>query len=516
MTKLIAVSAVVLALLALPASSFADPPEDSGPPLVISPPSLVFEKTTVGSQAPSKEVDLFNEAAEEVAIDKIAIEGEDAADFNLNNSSPCGGPLWQNSHCGLWLAFMPNSPGEKHASGVITFKDGRPAQSFEISGTAVEPQLTFSPDSYDFGLQRVYEGRNTQLQLTNSGEAALQLNNFEMLGDNGVFWANSGNSNCFGQSLQPGQSCGIEVGFNPQDAVAYTAQLRAVVNSYGFTAALSGEGGRAIIEATPNPADFGALTVGAIGAAQTITITNSGNIPAGFFIGIVAGGDSASFQLVDENCTGTELMPAGSCSAHVRFRPQDAGPKAAYMAFFGDNDGGAMVGLKGEGVAPAVTLLPAAFDFGAQAAGGKSAARDFLVRNDGIAPLDLGAVAIVGADLDQFALAGDECTGETLAPGAECLVRVRFAPDGAGAKTAKLRVGSAGDALVATLAGTGTAAAVAAEQRQDGSFAHPDPPPPARPWRKGRNRRFVRGETLSAGKLERPHRVKLRSRVVPR
>lgn len=510
MTKLIAVSAFVLALFALPATGLAAPPEGSSLPLVVSPPSLVFEKTTVGNQAPGQGVDLFNEGEEEAPIDKIAIEGEDATSFNLSSGS-CGA-IFQNQHCGLWFTFMPNSPGEKHALGVVTFKNGRPAESFAISGTAVEPQLTFSPSSYDFGLQRVYESRNTNLQLTNSGEASVQVNNFEMLGGNGSFW--TGNSSCWSGSLQPGQSCYVEVNFNAQDAIAYAAELRATANGYGFTAALSGEGGQAIIEASPNPADFGALTVGAIGAAQTITITNSGNIPAGFFIGIVAGGDSASFQLLDENCTGTELMPASSCTAHVRFRPQDAGPKAAYMAFFGDSDGGAMVGLKGEGIAAAATLLPTAFDFGSQAAGAKSAGHDFVVRNDGTTAFDLGTVAIVGADLDQFALAGDECTGETLAPGAECVVRVRFAPDSAGAKSAKLRVGSAGGALVSSLAGTGTGAV--ADQNPDSAFDHHGPPPPPRPWRQGRNRRFVRGESISAGKLARPHRVKVRASSVPR
>lgn len=146
-------------------------------------------------------------------------------------------------------------------------------------------------------------------------------------------------------------------------------------------------------------------------------------------------------------------MPSASCTAQVRFRPQDAGPKAANMAFFGDNEGGAMIGLNGEGVAAAATLLPDAFDFGTQAAATKSDPRAFVLRNDGATPLELGAVSLVGQDSDQFAVAGDECGGETLAPGAECLVRVRFAPDGEGAKAARLRVTAPGGAIGAALSG---------------------------------------------------------------
>jgi hypothetical protein len=515
MTKSIAASAFVFAFFALPASGLAAPPEGSGLPLVVSPPALSFEKTTVGNQAPSKEVDLYNEGEEEAPIDKIAIEGEDAAAFNLNSGS-CGA-ITQFQHCGLWFTFMPNTPGEKHAVAVITFKNGRSPESFAISGSAVEPQLTFSPPSYDFGLQRVYENRNTYLQLTNSGEAAVQVNNFEVIGGSGSFW--NGNTNCWGGQLQPGQSCSVEVNFSAQQAVAYSAELRATANGYGFTAALSGTGGQAVIEASPNPAGFGQLTVGSVGQTQTIVVTNSGNIPAGFFIGIVAGGDSASFQLLSENCTGAALMPATSCTAQVRFRPQTAGPKAAYMAFFGDSEGGAMVGLKGEGIAPAVTLAPLAFDYGLQDAGSTSESHTFGVRNDASTPLDLGSVSIVGADLDQFALAGDECTDETLAPGAECLVRVRFAPDGAGDKVAKLRVGSEGGTFVARLSGSAAAAAPEDSGSADPrghAFDHPGGPPPPRPWHRTRSRRFARGESLPGARVQRPHRTQVRASTIPR
>jgi len=511
MTKLIAVSAFVLALLAAPASSLAD----SGPPLVISPPSLGFEKTTVGNQAPSKEVDLFNEVAEEAAIDKIAIEGEDAAAFNLMTNN-CGA-VYGFQHCGLWLAFMPSSPGEKQALGVITFKDGRPAQSFAISGTAVEPQLAFSPSSHDFGIQRVNRGEGSSyFQVTNVGEAMTQLGSIGIGGaDRDNFWTNGGD--CWGgRQMQVGESCGIQVGFNPWDAVSYAAELQIQANGSNFAAALAGFGGRAQVEAAANPPDFGAVTVGAMGPAETILFTNHGNLPGNFFIGIVAGGDAGSFRLLDENCSLAPVPPAGTCAAHVRFAPQGTGPKLARLALFGDDDGGAMVLLGGEGVAPALTLLPAGHDFGAQAAGTRSSAHAFALRNDGEAPLTLDAATIVGADLDQFALAGDECAGETLAPGAECLVRIRFAPDSAGAKAAKLRVGSEAGAFLATLAGTGEGVLASADGPRDGAFHHPGPSPPPRLWRQGRTRRFVRGESISAGWLARPHRVKVRASSAPR
>lgn len=507
--------AIALAALVLPASSLAAPlPEGSDPVLTIAPSPAVVTTTTVNNQSPPVDFVLRNESGEEAAVEKVFLEGEDAAEFSFAGSN-CGN-LQSGNQCSASVGFKPSSLGERKTTLHVSFAGGRPEQSFEVSGASVEPRLTFSPASYDFGLQRVYESRSSHFQLTNGGEASVQVNNFDVAGGSGSFWTNN-NSDCWGHSLlAPGESCWIEVYFSPQDGLEYEAELRAISSGYAFTALLSGQGGRAVIDASPNPAEFGGVTVGAESEVRTITVTNSGNIPAGFFIGIVAGGDSGSFQLVDENCTGAELMPASSCTAHVRFRPQDAGAKAAYMAFFGDNDGGAMVGLKGEGVAPAVTLAPSAFDFGVQAAGSKSTAHDFVVRNDGTTPLELGDVTIVGADLDQFALAGDECTGETLAPGAECLVRARFAPDSAGAKTAKLRIAGGAGTFVATLAGTGEGVLASADGHRDGAFGQSGPPPPPRPWRRGRHRRFVRGETIRAGKLERPRRVHVRAGTVQR
>lgn len=488
--------AIALAALALSASSLAaPPPEGSDPVLTISPSPAVVPTTTVDNQSQAVDFVLHNESGEEAAVEKVFLEGEDATEFSFGGSN-CGN-LQPGSQCSASVGFKPSSLGEKKTTLHVSFAGGRPEQSFEVSGTSVEPQLAFSPASYDFGLQRVYESRNSYFQLTNAGAGAVQVNHFEIAGGSGSFWTNN-NSDCWGHSLlAPGESCWIEVYFSPQDALEYDAELRASSNGYSFAAALSGQGGRAVVDASPNPAGFGAVTVGAKGAVRTVTLTNSGNIPAGFFIGIVAGGDAGSFQLLSEDCSG-ELQPDASCSAQVRFAPLSAGAKMARLAFFGDSDAGAQIVLTGEGVAAAATLVPSAFDFGAEDAGGKSAGHAFAVRNDASTALDLDSVAIVGADLDQFGLSGDECTGATLAPGAECLVRVRFAPDSAGAKAATLRVRGDAGAFTAALTGTGLAAGEQTEAVIGTASASLAPERPAWPPHGHHHRRFARGASISA------------------
>jgi hypothetical protein len=151
-----------------------------------------------------------------------------------------------------------------------------------------------------------------------------------------------------------------------------------------------------------------------------------------------------------------ELDPGDSCQVQLSFAPTGTGARAARLALFGEEDDGLQLELNGEGVAPSLAISAAGFGFGDVVTGQRSAPQPFSVANRGSLPVALASVRISGADLDQFALSGDTCSGTTLAPGAECLVAARFAPDVAGAASATLRVLGDGTALSASLTGQGT------------------------------------------------------------
>jgi hypothetical protein len=490
-------SLLALAMLVFAGSSLAAPPvEGSDPVLALSPSPAVVPTATVGIQSPPAEFVLTNEGTEAAAVEKVFIEGEESGEFSLGPHN-CGF-LQPGEHCSAWIGLKPSSLGEKKSTLRVSFSGGRPEQGFAISGTSAPAHFSFEPGSYDFGLQPVHsEAASTFFQLRNDGQAGAQVNWLGISGANtNGFWLDS-NSSCNGRWLEPGETCSVLVYFSPSETGSYAVQLQAGSGGESFSASLSGEGGRPLVEAFPNPADFGAATVGSTSATQTIVVHNSGNVPTGFFIGIVAGGDSGSFQLLDENCTGVMLMPSGSCSAHVRFAPLSPGPKVAHLAFFGDSEGGTMVTLSGEGVAAAVTLMPSGHDFGSAALGVKGDPQSFAVRNEGGTSLDLGGATIVGADLDQFSLSGDDCSGATLEPGDECVVRVRFAPDTVGAKTARLRVSGDAGTFTAALSGAGLSAGEPAAAEGAASAAARQPGT-SKPHGRNRHRRFLRGASISA------------------
>jgi hypothetical protein len=459
--------ALMLLIATLPAPGQAAPPS-SGFPLAAT--SSAFAKTTVGNESEKLPVELTNVSGESVFILSFTVEGADASDFIVNDF-PCT-VLAPGSSCTAGIYFSPHGVGAEQATLRLDLM-GLPSEYVELSGTGVPAELTFSPPSHDFGIQSLRENGRAGFNLTNSGEAPAVFTNLEIPNPGGEvpFWIT--NNQCPTMSaMQPGASCSLEVEFGPREAAPYVGELRASLSGVTFSAALSGEGGRSNVSAADNPTDLGAATVGGVGPVRTITLTNSGNLPAGFFIGIIAGGDAGSFRLLDEDCSGAELMPLASCSVHVRLTPQSPGPKVARLAFFGDGDDGTMVMLRGEGIAAAAALTPGGFDFGSQARQTKSDARTFAVRNGGATSVSITAAAIVGANLDQFQLAGDECSGVTLGAGEVCLVRIRFTPATVGAKAATLRIGSDGGALTSTLTGIGAAperAGGAADSRSGGA-----------------------------------------------
>jgi hypothetical protein len=242
------------------------------------------------------------------------------------------------------------------AAGTAAPAEGEPGPP---EGPAL-PRLAFEPGSYDFGLQQANSNTSqAYLQLRNNGETVAPVLSLNIVGSgSNAFWI--GQNNCYGANLNPNETCSVQVNFNPNDGIAYDAQLQAgSESSTSFSADLSGEGGRAILGPAVEPTNFGATAVGSPGVTRAIEVTNSGNYPGGAFIAVIAGGAIGSFHLLDENCTGIPLSPKASCTLLVNFRPLNSGVKTARLGLFGDSDGGAQITLTGIGTEPEGATEPA-------------------------------------------------------------------------------------------------------------------------------------------------------------
>jgi hypothetical protein len=445
--------AALLVILVLPPRSEAAPPGETHYLSPVSSP-LTLPKTTVGEKSQSTDFKLTNTSGSSVSVEYVEIG---TSPFKRNGGT-CERVLLAGEECTVSLLFAPTAAGPTQDIMEIAFEDGT-YEVVQLAGQAVEPEIAFVPASEDLGLVALHDHGNGSLLLVNQGEAPIHPSGSAIEGADAQRFSYDFNG-CQGQELKPAETCTVATSFEPQDRVGYEATLHAFADAATATAVLKGHGGGPIIEPVGSVPGFGPVTVGSAGVVRTVTIQNSGDLPAGFFLGIVSGGDSASFQLLSENCTMHPLAAGTSCSAQVRFRPLDPGSKSATLAFLGDGEDGALLPLDGTGIAAAASLTGGALSFGTTVAGQRSAPLQIGVRNGGSEPIETGQIAILGPDLDQFALSGDQCSGELIAPGAECVISVRFVPDSAGAKNARLRIGVPDGALL-TASLTGIAAAAA-------------------------------------------------------
>jgi hypothetical protein len=93
-----------------------------------------------------------------------------------------------------------------------------------------------------------------------------------------------------------------------------------------------------------------------------------------------------------------------------------------------------------------------------------TATRPVVVKNNGLADMDLGNVSIAGDNAAEFTTGADTCANATIASGQTCSIEVSLTPAAAGARTADLVIAQSGgtpDHVIA-LTGTGGQAGISA------------------------------------------------------
>jgi hypothetical protein len=196
----------------------------------------------------------------------------------------------------------------------------------------------------------------------------------------------------------------------------------------------------ALLRSSPPLLNFGALEVGDA-ADRQLSLVNGGDETAEV-LGV--GVEGLGFRLMADACSGRRLGPGGSCTVRVRFAPEERGQSDGVAVFVVADPGRRRfeVVARGEGLRPRaeqdVQVDRSRVDFGAIEVG-QSASEDVRVSNRGTRELRVREVRAFGPG---FAVRADACTGRTLAPGAACVVAVRFAPPSPGDAAGRLEVAS--------------------------------------------------------------------------
>jgi hypothetical protein len=184
--------------------------------------------------------------------------------------------------------------------------------------------------------------------------------------------------------------------------------------------------------------EYGNQLLGQRTAAQTLTITNSGDSPLAIQTVSLVGADPRQFVIGSD--TGEAVLASGaSRQVGIQFRPLSDGFWGAGLAVFSNAPGSPhLVTLTGTGVTTFANRSPSSLDFGNRQIGRQTVDQVVMIRNDGSTQLAIGQMGIYGTGAAAFSTNVFDCKNTSLAPGETCRVTVTFQPATVGTHEAYL------------------------------------------------------------------------------
>ncbi|MGA3229559.1 MAG: choice-of-anchor D domain-containing protein, partial [Candidatus Binatus sp.] len=279
-------------------------------------------------------------------------------------------------------------------------------------------RLTISPLVLVFAEQEVETTSAAKnVTLTNPNSSALQITSVTPSGDFSL-----SSDGCSGNDLAPAADCVVSVVFTPSQAGTRTGALTiidAAANS-PQTVSLSGKGILLRPTFSPTHLSFGEQPLDVPSAAQTITLTNPNLVPLSV-TSVVPSGD---FTTTNDNCSGTQVAAAGTCTFGVIFTPSQTGVRESKIIVTDDAYIPTQsITVVGVGYIVTPTVSPTSLSFGRVQVGTISPAKTVTLTNSNVVPVTFTSITISGP----FVITANSCDGSVPAS-SSCQVSVTFNP----------------------------------------------------------------------------------------
>jgi len=217
----------------------------TAPQAVLTPTTLAFPNTAVGSTSTSMSTVLSNPGTATLNITGITVTGANTADFAIS-ANTCGATLAAAATCMISVTFTPASAATFTASISVADNAAGSPQTAVLSGTgtaSLAPQAILTPTTLSFPNTTVGNtATSMSTVLSNSGTSTLNIAGITVTGTNSADFAITANS-C-GATLAAATTCTISVTFTPASAATFTASISVADNASGSpqTATLTGAG----------------------------------------------------------------------------------------------------------------------------------------------------------------------------------------------------------------------------------------------------------------------------------
>jgi hypothetical protein len=226
------------------------------------------------------------------------------------------------------VRFTPASPGPVTGAMVVATRTANfPAVQLGLSGTGIQAGFYATPSAVNFGQVAAGLHGYATVRIVNGGATAETVTSRQA--PSGPFavtgWPNSG------ATIGAGKSIALKITYSPSGpAPAVTSLSIGGPAGTRATVSLSGTGltARSALSSSARPVAFGPVALGQQ-AKQTITITNTGNLPA--TIGSVTA-PRAPFGAPSPALTGMHLNPGDLVHIPLTFTPASAGNAGSSIA----------------------------------------------------------------------------------------------------------------------------------------------------------------------------------------
>ena len=279
--------------------------------------------------------------------------------------------LDQQSPPNVYMTGYTNSTDYPVIAGSLQTQNAGENDGF-VSKFSPSPNVGLSA-GLNFGYQS--DGTTTApqiLTLTNTGNTTLNVSAVNITGPNAADFAQT--SNC--GTVAPQSTCPISVTFTPSIVGTETANVSLTDNAPGSPQIASltgiglGQGPFAVF--SPASLNFGTVLIGTSSAPQSITLSNVGNLS------LTVSKIVASASFTETNNCGSRVVPGGSCTITVTFKPtKPNGATGGIMVT--DNAVGSPQSASLTGTGTYMLFTPASLNFGNITVGNSSTPQTITV-----------------------------------------------------------------------------------------------------------------------------------------
>jgi hypothetical protein len=347
-------------------------------------------------------------------------------DFTLASSGTCSGFPGYGLTCSLTVTFAPQGVGTRNGAVEIVDTKGNLLASTPITGlglyTADVPQVQVTPSLLQFGTLPYGSSESLPVTITNIGGGTLNVTSLSINAKSFTF---SGDTCTTG--VASGQSCTLQVKFNPINIAAFDNTLTIGTNASSSTSTVTLEAIASGITVTGAPLEFGSVPYG----AKSVLLLTVGNhwLPGAITIGAATSGPSVTVLNNPQNTCMAGIVSGGTCTLPVQFAPDGVGAHNGILTLT-PTGGGAPLSVSLYGSGSGLVAGSQYLQFGTIPLG-STAVLPLTVTNFGLPGTVMVGVTASGPSYTVLNTAQNTCQAG-VASGKTCTLLIQFSPVGVG------------------------------------------------------------------------------------